>query len=122
MAERPESVLLVEDEALIRLATAQTLESSGYKVFLASDADEAIRLLEVHGEIRLVLTDVHMPGSMDGVRLAHYVRGKWPPIKLMVISGVPSSLLSPLPLGAVFMNKPLQEDALVNSVRDLLTE
>jgi CheY-like chemotaxis protein len=75
------AVLIVEDEALIRMDTASLIEDAGFKVHEAGNADEAIRILELHDEIRLIFTDVNMPGSMDGLKLAHYVRGRWPPVK-----------------------------------------
>ena len=81
------AVLIVEDEPLIRMGTASLIEDAGFKVHEAGNADEAIRILELHDEIRLIFTDVNMPGSMDGLKLAHYVRGRWPPVKIIVTSG-----------------------------------
>ena len=81
------SVLVVEDEQLIRMDTAVSLEATGFIVHEAANAADAIRCLELHPEIRLVFTDVNMPGSMDGLALARYVRGRWPPVKLIVTSG-----------------------------------
>jgi CheY-like chemotaxis protein len=72
------SVLVVEDEHLIRMDTASSLEAVGFIVYEAGNAAEAIRCLELHNEIRLIFTDVQMPGSMDGIALAHYVRDRWP--------------------------------------------
>jgi len=113
-------ILVVEDEALIRIATVAALEAAGYSVFEASGADEAISLLEADPEIHVVVTDVHMPGTMDGLRLAHYVRGRWPPIRLLVVSGVPGGLHSPLPDGALFLDKPFGEDRLLHVVGRLV--
>src|ERR1700689_5683081 len=81
------SVLVVEDEHLIRMDTVSSLEAQGFIVHEAGNAAEAVRCLELHDEIRLIFTDVHMPGSMDGVALAHYVRDRWPPVKIIVPSG-----------------------------------
>ena len=81
------SVLVVEDEQLIRMDTASSLEAVGFIVYEAGNAAEAIRCLELHNEIRLIFTDVQMPGSMDGIALAHYVRDRWPPVKIIVTSG-----------------------------------
>jgi CheY-like chemotaxis protein len=72
-------ILVVEDDALIRLATRDRIEAAGFKVYEASNADDAIQLLEAHAGISLIFTDVDMPGSMDGVELAHFVRERWPP-------------------------------------------
>ncbi len=82
-------VLVVEDEPLVRIGAVQMLEEAGYEVLSAPDADEAIALLEQHPEISLLFTDVQMPGSMDGVRLAEAVRKRWPPIRIVVTSGRP---------------------------------
>jgi two-component system, response regulator PdtaR len=81
------AVLIVEDEPLIRMGTVYLIEDAGFEVYEAGSADAAIALLELHKEIRLIFTDVDMPGSMDGLKLAHYVRGRWPPVKIIVTSG-----------------------------------
>jgi two-component system, response regulator PdtaR len=77
-------VLVVEDETLIHMATRDGIEAAGFKVHDAYNADEAITLLEAHPDIALIFTDVDMPGSMDGIKLAHYVRKRWPPVKIIV--------------------------------------
>lgn len=112
-------ILVVEDEALIRLAIVQLLEEAGYETYEAGDSESAIRLLERHQDIRVVVTDVDMPGSMDGVRLAHYVRSKWPPIKLVVVSGKVG--LSPLllPEGTDFLSKPYEERKMLALLEEL---
>ena len=73
-------ILVVEDEVLVRMVAVSVAEESGFEVLSAATADEAIGILETRSDIRLVFTDVHMPGSMDGLRLAHAVRGRWPPV------------------------------------------
>ena len=83
-------VLIVEDEFLLRADAVEFMEHSGFTVYEASNADEAIELLELHNDIRAVFTDIHMPGTMDGLKLAHYVRGRWPPVKLIITSGYAS--------------------------------
>ena len=113
-------ILVVEDEPLIRLGLASTIEDAGYEVVEAASADEAIRKLEQIEDVRLVLTDVDMPGSMDGIRLAHYVNRRWPPIRLVVISGKVGGKPNELPAGARFMAKPYQEPALINMVEAMM--
>ena len=66
---------------------ATFIEDAGFAVYEASNSDEAIRVLETTDNIRVVFTDINMPGSIDGLKLARYVRGRWPPIKLIVTSG-----------------------------------
>ena len=85
--KRPSAVLIVEDESLIRMGAVVLIEDAGFEVYEAGDADAAIALLEVHKEICLIFTDVDMPGSMDGLKLVHYVRGRRPPVKIIVTSG-----------------------------------
>ena len=69
-------VLVVEDESLVRSTAMDMVEEAGFEAIAASDADEAIRILESRNDIRAVFTDVHMPGSMDGLRLARVVRNR----------------------------------------------
>ena len=71
------AVLIVEDEH----GAVSIFEDAGFEVHEAGSADAAISILELHQEIRLVFTDINMPGTMDGLKLAHYVRGRWPPYR-----------------------------------------
>jgi CheY-like chemotaxis protein len=113
-------ILVVEDEPLIRLGLATAIEEAGYQVFEAASAAEAIRRLESDPEIRLLLTDVDMPGGMDGIELAHYVRDRWPPVRLIVISGKVGVKPGELPAGARFVSKPYLEPALLDMVESLV--
>jgi len=112
-------VLVVEDEPIIRLGLVSSIEDAGYAVAEASSADEAISFLARDNEVRVVVTDVDMPGSMDGIRLAHYVRRRWPPIQLLVISGKVGVVPGELPTGVRFMSKPYQEPQLLNVIATL---
>lgn len=100
------TVLVVEDEALLRFDVAAFFEERGWRVFEAGNAEEAVELLDRHGEIRVVLTDVQMPGDMDGLRLAHYVRERFPPTLLFVVSGHAPVSREALPARATFLPKP----------------
>src|SRR5437868_6533693 len=80
-------ILVVEDEFLIRMATADVIRDAGFEVLEAADADGAIAILESRGDIRVVFTDIHMPGSMDGAKLAQAVRQRWPPVRIIATSG-----------------------------------
>ena len=113
-------VLVVEDEALIRMSAADLVESAGCEAIEARDADEAIRILEARTDIRLVFTDVDMPGEMDGVTLTHYIRNRWPPIYLIVASGKALLDQSQLPTGAKFFPKPYGERTIVDAIVGLL--
>jgi CheY-like chemotaxis protein len=103
---RTPAVLIVEDEPLVRLCAVETIEAAGFEVIEAASADEAIRILESRPDIRVVFTDIHMPGSMDGLKLAHAVRDRWPPIKLIVTSGRELVRAQDMPDGARFFAKP----------------
>ncbi len=81
-------VLVVEDEALIRMSAAHMVEDAGFASVEAGDADEAMAILEGRDDIRAVFTDIKMPGSMDGWKLAHAIRGRWSPIHLIITSGL----------------------------------
>jgi two-component system, response regulator PdtaR len=113
-------ILVVEDEPLIRLGLASLMEDAGYEVVEAVGADGAIRLLEADRSIRLVVTDVDMPGSMDGIRLAHHVADRWPPVRLIVISGKVGVLPGQLPEGARFISKPYREPMLLGIVNAMV--
>ena len=86
-AQRPCAVLVVEDDAILRLHALDIVEEAGFTAIEAKNADEAIAILENRSDIVLLFTDVNMPGSMDGLKLAHAVRNRWPPIKIVVVSG-----------------------------------
>jgi len=104
-AERP-AILIVEDEFLIRTHAAAVIRNTGFEVIEASDADEAIVILEGRMDIRVVFTDIHMPGTMDGLKLAHAVRDRWPPVHIIATSGQYAFQEGDLPTGAVFFPKP----------------
>ena len=114
------AVLIVEDEPLIRTGAVYLIEDAGFKVYEAGSADAAIALLELHKEIRLIFTDVDMPGSMDGLKLAHYVRGRWPPVKIIVTSGHIKVTEESLPAGAIFLPKPYDPTEIAHKVRELI--
>jgi two-component system, response regulator PdtaR len=113
------AILIVEDEVLVRLATRDGIEAAGFQVHDAQDADDAIQLLEAHPDIGLIFTDVDMPGSMDGVKLAHYVRKTWPPVKIIVTSGFKNVTPDRLPNGSIFLSKPYLPDQLRREIEFL---
>jgi two-component system, response regulator PdtaR len=113
-------VLIVEDEFLLRADAAEFMEHSGLTVYEAGNADEAIALLEQHPDIRAVFTDIHMPGSMDGLKLAHYVRGRWPPIKLILTSGHARPQEQDMPTGSGFVGKPYQLEKVARDLRAMV--
>ncbi len=112
-------VLIVEDELLIRMDTAETVEAAGFEVVEAENADDAIAILAARNDIHLVFTDVHMPGSMDGLKLAHFVRNRWPPVKIVATSGRARPAEGDLPDGARFVQKPYTATEITSVLREL---
>jgi CheY-like chemotaxis protein len=99
-------VLVVEDDRLLRLDAADMIADAGFEVVEAANADEAIAILESRNDITVVFTDIQMPGSMDGLKLARAVRGRWPPIKIITTSGQRIIEETDLPEGGRFLPKP----------------
>lgn len=99
-------VLVVEDEPLIRMSAVDLVEEAGFIAIEAENADEAIAILEQRSDISIVFTDIDMPGTMDGLRLAEAVRARWPPVHIIVSSGHRSVSDSDLPAGSRFFPKP----------------
>jgi len=113
-------VLLVEDEPFIRMATADSLEDAGYEVVEAADAQAAHAILQRRTDIRVLFTDVRMPGPMDGLALASLVRSRWPRISVVITSGHLEMGNSLLPQEAVFLAKPYGEQAPALAIQALL--
>lgn len=113
-------VLIVEDEPLQRLDMIDMAEEAGFEVLEAHDADHAIALLEQRPDVRLVLTDIDMPGAMDGLKLAAAVRRRWPPIKIIVTTAGVAPAVAELPEGAVFLPKPLNHRRVVDAMHRLV--
>jgi CheY-like chemotaxis protein len=113
---KPATVLVVEGDALVQLELADWLKELGLRVFSADNADDAIQLMESHPEIELLLTDIRMPGSMDGIRLAHFVADRWPPVKIIVLSGNLATALSELPPESIFVPKPYDSETLLRAL------
>lgn len=113
-------VLVVEDEAFVRLDAIDTLTRAGFHVIDAANADEAILILETRHDIRVVVTDIQMPGSMDGLKLAATIRDRWPPIALIVTSGRISVRPQDLPERGRFLPKPYSGTGLVEAIQAAL--
>jgi CheY-like chemotaxis protein len=118
----PPAVLVVEDEPLLRLAAVDLVEDAGFRAIDAANAAEAVSILESRTDIRVVLTDVDMPGSLDGIRLAALIRDRWPPIKVIIVSGYLRKPGDSLPKGTVFFAKPYREDQVADVIRAFIAE
>jgi two-component system, response regulator PdtaR len=109
------TVLIVEDEVLIRDFIVEALEKAGFSVVAAKDADQAIAILENRQDIHLLFTDIDMPGSMDGLKLATAVRDRWPPVHIIITTGKVRPLQ--IPENALFIPKPYLASNLVAAMR-----
>ena len=112
-------VLVVDDEFLVRMNAVFLLEEAGFGVLEAGNAEEAIALLESRNDIRIVFTDINMPGSMDGLRLAHAIRDRWPPIELVLTSGQIRVRNEDMPARGLFLSKPYHANKLLEVVQSL---
>lgn len=114
------TILVVEDETLVRMHGADLLGEAGYEVIEAADADEALSILSRHETIHLLFSDIDMPGSMDGLDLARHVHERWPHIRLLLTSGQHQLQDGQIPDTGQFLRKPWTQEGLVNRVRGLL--
>ena len=116
----PAVVLVVEDEMLLRMRAVDMVEDAGFTSVEAVDADQAIAILESRSDIALLFTDIQMPGSMDGLRLAHAVRKRWPPIKIILVSGQLKLADLELPADSRFFGKPLEAKVMIAQMRSMI--
>jgi CheY-like chemotaxis protein len=112
------SILVVEDEILVRWALAEDLRSAGVDVIECATADEAITVLRSGASVDVIISDVRMPGSMDGIELAGLVRNEYPSIKVFLVSGHLSSLDGVVHDG--FFQKPYQAHQIIAAIKDVL--
>jgi CheY-like chemotaxis protein len=113
-------ILIVEDELLIRLNAVEMVEEAGFEVIEAASADEAIAILEGRLDIAVVFTDIQMPGSMDGLKLAAAVRDRWPPIMIVATSGRVKLDPGDLPEGGRFLPKPYSPAEITKIPREVI--
>jgi two-component system, response regulator PdtaR len=113
-------LLVVDDEALIRMHSVAMLEDAGFEVIEAANAEEAIAMLEHAPRVRLMFSDVDMPGSMDGVQLATVVNERWPNIRLLLTSGHHWLSDATLPDHGRFIPKPYSSETVIGQVGELL--
>lgn len=120
---RPPVILVVEDETLLRMLAGDILtDGAGYRVIEAVNVDEALILLESRHDVRLVFTDVNMPGALNGFALARIVDMRFPGIKVIVTSGLAQPGVGDLPKGKRFLPKPYAPSALITMVQEMLGE
>lgn len=112
-------VLVVEDEPIQRLEMIDLVEEAGFEAVEAWDADHAVSILEARLDICVVFTDIDMPGSMDGLKLAAAIRHRWPPIEIIITTaGLHPDLMS-LPSRSMFLSKPINPDDAIQAMQKL---
>jgi CheY-like chemotaxis protein len=116
----PPVVLVVEDEMLLRMRVVDMVEDAGYLSVEAVDADEALGILKSRSDIALLFTDIQMPGSMNGLELAHAVHAHWPPIKIILASGQLHLSSCDIPQDSRFFGKPLRSSEMIAEMQDML--
>lgn len=116
----PQVVLVVEDDMLLRMRAVDMVEDAGYSSVEAVDAAAAVAILESRSDIALLFTDIQMPGSMDGLMLAHAVHKRWPPIKIILVSGKLKLSSIDTPPNSRFFDKPLDSKEMVSEIQDMI--
>jgi DNA-binding NtrC family response regulator len=120
MATEQQIVLVVEDEALIRFNIVDALEAAGFIVHEACNVEEAVTVLNAYPEIKAVFTDVDMPGSMDGLKLAAVVYAEWPKTKIIVTSGHRNVTPADIPVQSRFFMKPYNPSTIIANLSEML--
>jgi len=105
---------------LLRMRAVDMVEDAGYTSVEAVDADQAVAILESRSDIALLFTDIQMPGSMDGTGLAHSVHDRWPPIKIILVSGQLKLANIDIPVGSKFFGKPLEAKVMIAQMQGMI--
>jgi CheY-like chemotaxis protein len=111
------AVLVVEDEPLLCLDISDWLSAKGYEVIAVTNADHAIKALEFRNDIHTIFTDIDIPGSMDGLKLAAAVRDRWPPVNIIVTTGMKAPHRDEMPANSIFIPKPYRHAEVLEAMR-----
>ncbi|QPC95731.1 sensor histidine kinase [Mesorhizobium sp. INR15] len=114
------NVLVVEDEMVLRMRAVDIVEDAGFTAVQAVNADEALSILEARSDISLLFTDIQMPGSMDGLKLAHAVHDRWPAIKIILVSGLVNPSETERPADSRFFGKPLSVEDMTEQLQAMI--
>ena len=110
-------VVVVDDDVFERMGASGMFLDAGYRVLECENADEALQFFQTNVDIRLLFTDVSMPGSISGSDLAHQVAERWPSVGIIVASGRPRP--HKLPLSMLFHDKPYEPAAVLRQAREM---
>jgi two-component sensor histidine kinase/CheY-like chemotaxis protein len=114
------TVLIVEDEMMLRMRAVDIVEDAGFTPIEAVNADDALAILESRSDIELLFTDIQMPGSMFGLKLAYAVHERWPLIKIMIVSGQLKLTDTDKPADSRFFGKPLDVKTMIAEMHDMM--
>ena len=114
------NVLVVEDEMILRMRAVDIVEDAGFRSVEAVNADQAISILESRSDISLLFSDIQMPGSMDGLKLAHAVHDRWPSIKIILVSGQVKPSDAETPADSRFFRKPLGVEEMTTQLQAMI--
>jgi two-component sensor histidine kinase/ActR/RegA family two-component response regulator len=118
--ESSTKVLVVEDEMVLRMRAVDLVEDAGFTAVQAVNADEALSILESRSDISLLFSDIQMPGSMDGLKLAHAVHDRWPSIKIILVSGQIKLADIDKPADSRFFGKPLEVTQMIAELQEMV--
>ena len=119
-AGTPPIVLVVEDEMVLRMRAVDIVEDAGFVPIEAISADQALQILESRDDISLLFTDIQMPGSMDGLKLAHATHARWPHIKIILVSGQIAVTDADKPEDSRFFPKPLEIEQMIVEIQEMV--
>ena len=114
------NVLVVEDEMVLRMRAVDIVEDAGFTAVEAVNADEALSILESRSDIALLFSDIQMPGSMDGLKLAYAVHARWPSIKIILVSGQVNLSDADKPADSRFFGKPLDVKEMIGELQAMV--
>jgi two-component sensor histidine kinase/FixJ family two-component response regulator len=118
----PSVVLVVEDELMLRMRAVDIVQDAGFEPIEAVSADQAIEILESRDDISVLFTDIQMPGSMDGLKLAHVAHMRWPHIKIILVSGQIAVTEDDKPEDSRFFAKPLEIQQMILELQDMVNK
>ena len=110
-------LLVVENELLLSVDISDALKDDGYDVITVANADEAIKVLETRNDIHTIFTDIDLPGSMDGLKLAAAVKDRWPPVHIIVTTGMSAPRRDQMPAQSLFIAKPYRNAEVLEALR-----
>src|SRR3954470_5776118 len=114
------NVLVVEDEMILRMRAVDIVEDAGFNPVEAVNADEALSILESRSDISVLFTDIQMPGTLDGLKLAHAVYKRWPGIKIILVSGQVTLSDADKPIDSRFFGKPLETKQMIAEIQEMV--